>query len=318
VTFLASAQNPTPSKPQLTSRGRFAPSPTGPLHFGSLVAAVGSHLQTKSSRGEWLIRIEDLDTPRTQPGAADAILRTLEICGFEWDGAVVYQSARRALYENALALLRARALAYDCSCSRAEIQALVSADSLEDGELHYPGICRDRPRHPDRQMAARFRVPEHSIEFTDRLQGKVCLDLTDSIGDFVIKRRDGLFAYQLAVVIDDHEQGITEIVRGADLLYNTPRQIALQDALGFRTPTYAHLPVATDECGRKLSKSTAALEVDLDRPAAVLLAVFAFLNQSPPAELRATSVGEVWAWAKSHWNIDALTGIRAKEARIAT
>jgi glutamyl-Q tRNA(Asp) synthetase len=296
-------------------RGRFAPSPTGPLHFGSLVAAVGSYLQAKVSQGQWLVRIEDVDAQRAVPGAADAILRTLEMCGFEWDAEVIYQSVRGSRYEQALAWLAERGLTYHCSCSRAEIETQAPRSLVEDGELRYPGLCRNGPLYPQRPMAVRFRVPERPITFTDALQGTITLELAGAIGDFVLKRRDGLFAYQIAVVVDDYEQGVTHVVRGADLLYNTPRQMALQYALGFETPVYVHLPIATDAGGRKLSKATAATAVDLNRPALVLWRVLAFLNQSPPPELIHGSVADVWAWAKSHWNIGSVARIQAKPAQ---
>jgi len=315
VSFPTKAQGPTPNNPRASIyRGRFAPSPTGPLHFGSLVAAVGSYLDAKVSQGEWRLRIEDVDTQRTVPGAADGILRTLERYGFEWDGEIVYQSARGALYEQALHSLTRGGLTYLCSCSRAEIEAYAPRNLDEEGELRYPGLCRHGPLHPDRAMAVRFRVPELPIAFTDRLQGTVTVDLPGSIGDFVVKRRDGLFAYQLAVTVDDRDQGITHVVRGADLLYNTPRQMALQSALGFGSPAYVHLPIATDESGRKLSKATEATAVDLKKPASTLRQVLAFLNQSPPAALDRESVVDVWRWAKSHWNVDSMAGIAAKQA----
>jgi glutamyl-Q tRNA(Asp) synthetase len=260
------------------------------------------------------VRIEDIDTQRAVPGMADNILRTLETWGFEWDGEVVYQSARTDLYAQALASLVEHGHVFDCSCTRAEIEAYARAPHIKEAELRYPGLCRSGPLYPDRSMAVRFRVPDHPISFVDQLQGTVTVDLVNSIGDFVIKRRDGLFAYQLAVVVDDHAQGITEVVRGADLLYNTPRQIALQSALGYETPLYVHLPIATDAKGCKLSKSAAAAGVDANRPTSMLWQVLHFLNQAPPAELKEAGVLELWAWAKTHWETAVLAGIQAKPA----
>jgi glutamyl-Q tRNA(Asp) synthetase len=262
-------------------RGRFAPSPTGPLHFGSLVAAVASFLDARAAGGEWIVRIEDVDESRTVPGAGDAILRQLEAFGFEWDGEVVTQSRRTHLYEEALARLRAQGLVYRCRCSRREI-----ADSALRGVegAIYPGTCRALHVGPGTPGAERLLVAGASIAFDDRVQGRISQDITREIGDFVLKRRDGLHAYQLAVVVDDADQAITDVVRGADLLHSTPRQILLQRLLGFLTPRYLHFPVATHERGEKLSKQTLAAAAD-DRSAATLLtAALRFLGQDIPEE----------------------------------
>jgi len=243
--------------------GRFAPSPTGPLHLGSLVAAVGSWLFARSAGGRWLVRMEDLDTPRVVPGAADGILRTLERYGLTWDGEVVAQSARLALYADALATLRTRGLAFDCACSRAELARAASAPSARDAVdadgVVYPGTCRAGLPPGRAPRSTRFRVTEGTIAFVDRIHGAIAEEPSRTVGDFVVERADGPFAYQLAVVVDDAAQGVTEVVRGADLLSSTARQIALQRALGLPTPSYAHLPLVVAPDGGKLSKREAAL-----------------------------------------------------------
>ncbi len=273
-------------------RGRFAPSPTGPLHFGSLVAALASFLQAKAQGGEWLVRIEDIDPPREVAGAADDILRTLEALGFEWDGEIVYQSRRTEAYRAALdQLLIANAL-YGCACTRKEI-ADSSVAGIE-GPV-YPGTCRAGLAPGRSARALRVRTAGALIEFNDRWQGAIRRDLETEFGYFVVRRADGLFAYQLAVTVDDAAQGITEVVRGADLLESTPRQIHLQRLLDLATPGYAHLPVAVNAAGEKLSKQTAAGAVDTKNPLPVLLRALAFLGQAPPAGLG--DLGEFWSWA---------------------
>jgi glutamyl-Q tRNA(Asp) synthetase len=237
--------------------GRFAPSPSGPLHFGSLVAALASWLDARAAGGRWLVRIEDLDQPRVQPGAADEILRTLDRLGLCWDGQVIFQSRRTALYEQVLSRLDAT---YLCGCSRREIAD--SAVSLAaDGAQVYPGTCRSGLPAGKSARALRVRVAG-TISFADRVQGALTQDLEREVGDFVLRRADGQFAYQLAVVVDDAEQGISDVVRGADLLESTPRQIYLQRLLGYDTPRYLHVPVAVDEKGDKLSKHTGARAID--------------------------------------------------------
>lgn len=293
----------------LPYRGRFAPSPTGPLHFGSLVAAAGSYLQARQAQGQWLVRIEDLDPPRTMPGAADQILRTLEAFGFVWDEAVVFQSTRTAAYEQALQSLITRDLSYPCSCTRSELQALADHPAEGGEELRYPGRCSQGPLRPHGPHAWRLRAPARPVCFHDHLQGGYCISLQDSIGDFVIKRRDGWFAYQLAVVVDDAAQRISEVVRGADLLFNTPRQIALQHALGLDTPAYLHLPLATDRLGDKLAKSNAAPPVAAGHAAQTLWRVLHFLRQSPPDELQNASLHTLWQWAMAHWNAGHLRNL---------
>lgn len=303
-----------PAAPVLPSyRGRFAPSPTGPLHFGSLVAALGSFLRARQARGAWTLRIEDIDPPREAPGAADAILRALERHGLHWDGPVMYQNTRRDAYEAALDRLRDAGWLYACTCTRSEIAA--SGRQGPFGTI-YPGSCRNGPVQSRPQRALRVRTHERPIRFTDRIQGVQTQRLLDEIGDFVVRRADGLFAYQLAVVIDDDSQGITEVVRGADLLSSTARQIHLQQALGLRTPDYAHLPVAVDERGEKLSKQTHAAPLDERQAAANLWKALAFLGQAPPRELRRSDPAEVLAWAADAWRLEAVPktlGLRPPE-----
>ncbi len=278
-------------------RGRFAPSPTGPLHFGSLVAAVGSYLEARAHGGHWLLRMEDLDPPREQPGAAGGILRILEIYGFEWDGEVLYQSTRHEAYENALTCLRERGLLYPCACSRKEI-----ADSVVRGIEGpvYAGTCRNGLR--GRVIRSwRVRTDQTPIGFDDMLQGHQVQVLERDIGDFVLKRADGLYAYQLAVVVDDAYQAITHVVRGSDLLDSTPRQIYLQRMLGFPTPAYAHLPIAVNAQGEKLSKQTLAAPLDTAQPGAGLWRALSFLGQHPPSELYAATPAAIWQWTLQHW-----------------
>ena len=290
----------------LPYRGRFAPSPTGPLHFGSLIAAVGSFLDARTQGGAWLVRMEDVDTPRNVAGAADAILKTLEAFGFEWDGPVLYQSARFEAYAAALEKLKHAGLAYGCACSRKEIADSATRPAV-DGGLAYPGICRDGlpARRPAR--AWRLRVTDDEIAFDDRVQGRVAQRLESDVGDFVLHRADGLFAYQLAVTVDDEFQQISHVVRGADLLASTPRQIWLQRCLGFATPSYAHLPVAANAAGEKLSKQTLARALATNIAAAELVRALQFLGQAVPAELARARVAEVWSWARENWSFAAIS-----------
>lgn len=281
-------------------RGRFAPSPTGPLHFGSLVAAVGSYLEARSRGGEWLLRIEDVDAPRCSAAAADAILRTLEACGFEWDGEPVWQSRRSEAYAAALERLKAAGMVFPCACTRREL-----ADSAlaPDGAAIYPGTCRAGLAAGREARAWRLRVGHARIGFDDAVQGRIESDLATEAGDFVLRRADGLFAYQLAVVVDDAEAAITHVVRGADLLLSTARQICLQQGLGVPTPAYAHLPVAVNATGEKLSKQTLAMALDSARPMPALHAALGFLGQQPPPDLARGTVAELWAWAGANWRL---------------
>jgi glutamyl-Q tRNA(Asp) synthetase len=289
-------------------RGRFAPSPTGPLHFGSLVAALGSYLDAKSAAGEWLIRVEDIDRPREVPGAADAILRSLDAFGFEWDGAVLYQSSRTDAYAETLEALRGLGLIYPCACSRREI----ATNGLPGAEGPvYPGTCRNGLPPGRRERSLRLRIESGPILIRDRIQGELLQDLEQEVGDFVLRRADGIHAYQLAVIVDDSVQGINQVVRGADLIASTPRQVFLLQALALPVPAYAHLPLALDTAGRKLSKADAAAPVDPATPLSALLKAWGFLGQNCFAEHPAT-LDEFWAQAFAHWdtNLVPLEGSR--------
>jgi glutamyl-Q tRNA(Asp) synthetase len=292
-------------------RGRFAPSPTGPLHFGSLVAAVGSFLEARTRGGEWLVRMEDLDPPRVVPGAADDILRALTACGMEWDGAIVRQSTRGDAYHAALNRLREQKRVYPCACSRREIAD--SAVTGTDGPV-YPGTCRPglAPGKPARAWRVDTRAA--AVAFDDALQGRVAHDLARDFGDFVLLRADDVYAYQLAVVVDDAEQDITDVVRGADLLGSTPRQLYLQQLLGLPRPRYAHLPVAVNAAGEKLSKQTFAAPFDAANPLPALVAALAFLGQQPPPELARGTVEQIWDWAIGNWNLARVPRVSAAPA----
>jgi glutamyl-Q tRNA(Asp) synthetase len=256
-------------------RGRFAPSPTGPLHFGSLVAAAASYVEARSHRGTWLVRMEDLDAPRSDPRWADAILRDLERFGFTWDEPVLYQSTRIQAYHDALDQLKRRNLVYPCGCSRKEI-----------AEERYPGTCAHGL--PPGKQARAWRV---------RTTGA----LAESAGDFVLLRADGIFAYQLAVVVDDAFQRITDVVRGADLLDSTPRQVYLQQLLSYPSPRYVHVPVVLAADGQKLSKQTGAAPLHPSEANVQLWDAFDFLGFAPPPELRQARIAEQWAWATSSY-----------------
>lgn len=283
------------------TRGRFAPSPTGPLHFGSLVAATASWLDARASRGEWLLRMEDVDTPRCVPGAADHILRTLDGFGLHWDSEVVYQSRRTELYREALDQLVREGNAYGCACSRIPGR--------------YPGTCRNGSAAMPRAWRV-LTADAGEICFEDRAAGRYCQDVHSEVGDFVILRADGLFAYQLAVVVDDALQGITDIVRGGDLLDNTPRQIWLQQLLGYSTPRYLHTPVATNADGQKLSKQTRAPAVDPREWRTVLPKVLAFLGQ-PPVPY-ANTLSEFWNRAREVWDLAGMRSAAQSRAAMHT
>ncbi|SNS40057.1 glutamyl-Q tRNA(Asp) synthetase [Noviherbaspirillum humi] len=277
--------------------GRFAPSPTGPLHQGSLVAALASHLDARAHGGRWLVRIEDIDEARALPGAAEDILRTLAAFGMQADGEVVWQSRRKPLYEAAFARLGSHA--YPCGCTRREI-----ADSrlgvASDGAAIYPGTCRHGLAPGKAARAWRLRVPDPGSDricFDDRWLGEICQDLASEVGDFVLRRADGFWAYQLAVVVDDDDQGVTHVVRGADLLESTPRQIYLQRMLGLAQPSYLHVPVVTNAAGEKLSKQTGALALDVGRPLDGLMAAARFLGLG----VEAGSVEAFWERAVAGW-----------------
>lgn len=282
--------------------GRFAPSPTGPLHFGSLLAALASWLDARHQGGRWLLRIEDLDRPRVMPGAEDAILRQLDALGLAWDGPIVHQSARLDVYERSIQRIKAHI--YACACTRKELED--SALAI-DGSRIYPGTCRNGLAPGRTARALRVRTSNEAIRFTDRVQGEIAQRVESEVGDYVLRRADGVIAYQLAVVVDDDAQGVTDVVRGADLLDSTARQIHLQRLLGAATPRYLHVPVATNGAGEKLSKQTgagAAGPADLQR-------ALLFLGQGVPAGL---TPRESLDWALRHWDIARIPRARAAAA----
>ena len=288
--------------------GRFAPSPTGPLHFGSLVAAVGSYLDAVTAKGQWLLRIEDVDTPRTVLGMAEWQINALAAYGFVWDGEVIHQSSRSACYQAALESLITSGSAYPCTCTRSQIASATGVRTGIDGTV-YPGTCAHwMPGDPVPEGAAwRFRVPQGLTAFEDRIWGDQQQNLQRDVGDFPLRRADGCFTYQLAVVVDDLAQGVTDVVRGADLLDSTPRQIALIHALGGVVPTYAHLPVVKNTDGEKLSKQTRAEAIPLAHEAdrvAQLWQALAFLGQTPPQQLKECGQSILWAWAEAQWNMN--------------
>ena len=284
---------PTPA-PAYT--GRFAPTPSGYLHFGSLLAALASWLDARHVGGRWLLRMEDLDPPREMPGAQDAILRTLDSYGLHWDGPVLRQSERLPAYQACLEQLFRQGLAYACLCSR---------KTLEASRGIYPGTCRNACHDPA-GAAIRLRVPELQYCFTDRVQGRFCQHLGRELGDFVIRRRDGLYAYQLAVVLDDAWQGVSDVVRGADLLDNTPRQLYLQELLGLPSPRYLHVPLIIQPDGHKLGKRYRSPPLSPEQASPLLLRALRALGQQPPADLQGATPGEILAWAKLHWDASAI------------
>ena len=281
--------------------GRFAPSPTGPLHLGSLVAAVGSFLDARHNAGLWRVRVEDLDTERNVPGCSAVILRTLELFGLHWDGEVEYQSRQIERYAAALETLKSHGLTFECSCSRRSL--------TNTGDTGYPGTCRNGPARPG-PTATRFRIPaEPAVQFEDLVQGTCKFDL-HSLGDVVIRRRDGVFAYQLAVVVDDAKQGVTDVIRGADLLESTAWQVALQSALGSVTPRYGHLPLVVEPTQGKLSKSRRSLAIDSRHAGPQLIAALQLLQHPPPVELAHAAPQELLAWATNAWQLQRLRGLR--------
>lgn len=276
---------------------------------------MGSWLDARARNGQWLVRIEDLDRPREIPGATDEILRALEACGLEWDGAPVYQSRRIEAYAEAMAILQRNDLVYPCACTRREIADSAIDTSTPGLELVYPGTCRDGLAAGRPPRAWRVRTGAGRIEFIDRVQGRYAHVLSRDVGDFVIRRADGLFAYQLAVVVDDAAQDLSDIVRGADLLSSTPRQIHLQTLLGLPVPHYAHLPVAVNARGEKLSKQTRAMPIPVDDPAPWMLSALRFLGHAPPRTLwrdfLSAPAREILAWAVAHWDLARVTRARA-------
>jgi glutamyl-Q tRNA(Asp) synthetase len=262
--------------------------------LGSLYTAVASYLDARAHGGRWLVRIEDLDRPREVPGSAAGILHTLRQFGFEWDGAIVRQSERGDYYEAALRHLQGELLTFACTCSRAQL----------DDELRYPGTCRSRQLATGPQTALRVAVEPRRITFKDRIQGTFRQDVAAAVGDFILKRRDQLYAYVLAVVVDDAQQGITHVVRGADLLDNTPRQILLQHLLGLTEPNYAHVPVLTEADGTKLAKSRRSMKVSVDSVLPQLLKIFSLLGLTPPIAIQGSTIPAAWSWAIEQWRVE--------------
>lgn len=288
-----------------TYRGRFAPSPTGPLHKGSLVTAIASFLDAKKNKGQWLVRMEDVDELRNVKGAADSILRSLDAYGLEWDGEVIYQTQRKDAYADALHSLSKQSLVYPCNCSRKSLKAKALAGEINSGTLGliYPGTCSTnnfRDFSPE-DYAIRLQTHNKIISFNDALLGHYAQNLQTNLGDFIIRRRDGLFAYQLAVVVDDEFQNITHIVRGADLLDSTPRQIYLQHCLSYTTQQYTHLPLIVHANGDKLSKQTGAQSIGNKANIPLLVECLQFLQQTPPEALKKASLQTVWQWALENW-----------------
>ncbi len=291
----------TSSRPADRYIGRFAPTPSGYLHFGSLFAALASYLDARAVGGDWLLRMEDIDPPRETPGAQAAIVETLRRYGFAWDGAMLRQSQRQAAYQAAIEHLLDAGLAYACTCSRKQLQAYPGA---------YPGFCRDAGHDP-RDAAIRLRVPDREYHFCDRVQGEYRQHLGREVGDFVIRRRDGLVAYQLAVVLDDAWQGVTDVVRGADLLDSTPRQLYLQELLGLPQPRYLHLPLIIQPDGHKLGKSYRSPPLPPDEASPLLLRALRALGQQPAAELAGAPAAAILAWAVAHWDAGRIPHTRS-------
>ncbi len=273
--------------------GRFAPTPSGPLHFGSILAALGSYLDARSNRGLWLLRIDDLDTPRIRAGASDQVLFALDKLGMHWDGNILYQSQRHEAYRENERTLQSMDLLFPCYCSR----------KLVKGK-RYPGTCRDRQRSSNQQFSIRIKAGTGNYVLHDQIQSDYSQDLAGEIGDFVIRRADGIYAYHLAVVVDDAHQNISHMIRGADLMDSCPRQIYLQQQLGLTTPVYAHLPLAVTPSGIKISKQHMAEDVLLNRqPTSILFACLEFLGQNPSRELLKYPVDEVIKWGIENWKL---------------
>ncbi|MEQ1545376.1 tRNA glutamyl-Q(34) synthetase GluQRS [Methyloglobulus sp.] len=284
--------------------GRFAPSPTGPLHLGSLFTALASFLHARHHHGKWLLRVDDLDTPRNKEGSVSSILKTLEAFALHWDNNVYYQSQHLDSYHHLLSELEQNQLTYRCNCSRKSLAEMFPDDTPKNNI--YPGICRNKSLPSDTQHAIRLKTEPCTLCFQDELQGLISHDLAKQHGDFILKRKDGVIAYQFAVVIDDYLQGVNHVVRGSDLLEETPKQTFLQQLLGFSTPTYLHVPVIVDHHGYKLSKQTLATAVDTKSTNKSLFDLLVLLKQNPPDELDGASVSELLDWAIMHWCTDEL------------
>ncbi len=289
-------------------KGRFAPSPSGPLHFGSLITAIGSYLQAKSQQGEWLVRIEDIDPAREVAGARDAILTTLENFGFEWDGPISFQSQRHNLYRDAIDSLQHKGCIYPCACSRKQV---TEAQTSHSTNTIYPGTCRKGLSQGQSMHTLRMNTQGMVIQFEDLLQGQCKYNLQTDIGDYIVLRADGYFSYQLATGIDDAQQRITEVIRGNDLLDSTPCQILVQQKLGLKTPVYGHLPVVINNQGQKLSKRNMAPPL-IDRQAPLqIFQALDFLGQKPPSHLKKESLKNIWQWAIASWCYDKIPQQRA-------
>lgn len=284
--------------------GRFAPSPTGPLHIGSLICALASYLDAKAHGGRWLLRIEDLDPPREMIGAADLIIDSLKAHGLHWDGEISWQSQHTDLYEKACQTLIQQDKAFYCYCSRSDLEA--------SGGIHRDA-CSGHSNNPQLNPAIRLKVPHITIHFEDRIQGPKSQRLRDEVGDFVIRRRDSLFAYQLAVVIDDARQGVTHVVRGSDILSSTARQIYLQHQLALTTPHYSHIPIITNAKGQKLSKQNFAPAIDNSKACSNLLAALNFLQQTPPPPEQQESCEAILHWAIMHWQTNAIDAVSQRD-----
>jgi glutamyl-Q tRNA(Asp) synthetase len=294
--------------------GRFAPSPTGSLHLGSLYTALASFLDAKAQQGLWLLRIDDLDTPRNAAGSVDSILKTLDTLALQWDSSVYFQSDNLDAYHDVLATLQRDKHIYPCTCSRKTITANLTENASID--VVYPNTCRNNPFPCSAPHALRIKTDDRVVSFDDRLQGVVSHHLATQHGDFILKRKDHIIAYQFAVVIDDDRQGVNHVVRGMDLLDSTPKQIYVQQVLGLNTPNYLHVPIITDAQGFKLSKQTGAQPVGLKTPAQVIFKLLDLLKQHPPAELYNVPTTELIDWAIAHWNPSTLKNSRAIALKI--
>jgi len=286
--------------------GRFAPSPTGPLHLGSLVTALASFLDARKHQGLWLLRIDDLDTPRNVDGAAESIIHSLECFGLHWDLPIYYQSQSLQHYYSSIDKLLNEQHLYPCCCSRKEL----AETNLQNPQI-YPGFCRNKAINQDKPHALRLKTHDSILSFHDQLQGTVSQNLTQDPGDFIIKRKDRIIAYQFAVVIDDFHQNITHVVRGYDLLNSTPRQLFVQKLLGYSHPEYMHVPIIVNQQGEKLSKQTHAEGVDIKKPAETLFLLLTLLKQEPPDSLRKAKIADILDWAIAHWNPQKLRKIRS-------
>ncbi len=290
--------------------GRFAPSPTGPLHFGSLLTAVASYLDAKHNNGTWLVRMDDLDPPREIQGAADNILSTLDAYGLHWDGEVIYQSQRHDQYEAVIQSLLTKGQAFYCTCSRKQLAEHAPAREQQISPP-YPGTCRKQHAPPNKPFSIRLTVKgaSHPVCINDQLQGRFCQNLITDVGDFIIKRKDLLYAYHLAAVADDHWQNISHVVRGIDLLDSTPRQHYLQQLLGYNTPHYAHLPVVVNDQGQKLSKQTFAKAIETTQCNRTLWMALSTLDLKPPASLQYESPEAILNWGAAAWSPKALINV---------